>query len=127
MSNLTNNRLNVAMTAAQIAAVKGAFATINTNMPFLIGLMVEERITLPKIDVSNKSFTEDAINAAVNNSAMLPPYINVGNMQSDLQLYNQIEELRGIAAQTLEKLEDTQMLAGSESYVNALAVYKMFG
>ena len=127
MSNLTNNRLNVSMTAAQIAAVKGAIATINTNMPFLIGLMIEERITLPKIDVNNKAFTEDAINAAVNNSAMLPSYINVANMQSDLQLYNQIEELRSITAQTLERLEDTQMLAGSESYVNALTIYKMFG
>ncbi|MGK4568363.1 hypothetical protein [Flavobacterium sp. 3HN19-14] len=127
MSNLTNNKLNVTMTAAQIAAVKTAIATINTNMPFLVGLTLAERSALPKIDVSNKAFTEDAINAAVNNSTMLPSYLNVANMQTDLQLYSQIDELRGIAAQTLEKLEDTQMLAGSESFVNALTVYKMFG
>ena len=34
MSNLTNNRLNITATAAQITAVKTALQTINTNMPF---------------------------------------------------------------------------------------------
>ncbi|MDI1255649.1 MAG: hypothetical protein PSV16_06075 [Flavobacterium sp.] len=127
MSNLTNNRLNVTMTAAQITAVKTALTTINTNMPFLIGLTIDERAGLPKIDVSNKAFTQDAINAAVNNSAMLPAFISTTNMQTDLQLFDQIDELRGMVAQVLEKLEDTQMLAGSESYVNALTAYKLFG
>jgi hypothetical protein len=127
MSNLTNNRLNITMTAAQVTAVKGAIATINTNMPFLIGLTVDERSALPKIDVSNKAFTQDAINAAVNNSAMLPSFINTAAMQSDLQLYDQIDELRGMIAQVLEKLEDTQMLAGSEAYVSALTTYKLIG
>ena len=47
MSNLTNNRLNITATAAQITAVKTAIQTISTNMPFLIGLTVEERVALP--------------------------------------------------------------------------------
>jgi len=66
MSNLTNNRLSVVMTATQVQAVKDALQTLLTNMPFLIGLTVEERSTLPKISVANKVFTEDALNA-VNN------------------------------------------------------------
>ncbi len=65
--SLTNNRLSVAPTAAQITAVKGAFATIFTNLPFLIGLTPDEREKLPKIDVTNKVFTEDAIKAINNN------------------------------------------------------------
>ncbi len=127
MSNLTNNRLNVTMTAAQVTSVKTALQTIATNMPFLIGLTVEERIALPKINISNKAFTEDAINAVVNNAGILPAYINAATMQNDYQLFVQLDELLGLMRQLVEKAEDTQMLAGSEAYVAALSSYKLFG
>ena len=127
MANLTNNRLNVTATPAQITAVKAAIQTINTNLPFLIGLTSDERIALPAIDVNNKAFTEDAINAGVNNAALLPAYVNVANMQSDLDLFTQLDEIIGLMNQTLEKLDDTQLLAGSEAYTNGLTLYKLFG
>lgn len=127
MSNLTNNRLNVTMTAAQVTAVKTALQTIATNMPFLVGLTVEERVALPKINVSNKAFTEDAINAVANNAGILPAYINATTMQNDYQLFIQLDELLGLMRQLVEKAEDTQMLAGSEAFVAALSSYKLFG
>ena len=125
MSNLTNNRLNITATAAQITAVKTALQTINTNMPFLIGLTVYERIALPAIHVNNKSFTEDAINAAVNNPSLVASYLSVPNMQNDMALYTQLDEIKGLVNQLLEKIEDTQLLAGSEAYVSGLAFYKL--
>lgn len=125
MSNLTNNRLNITATAAQITAVKTALQTINTNMPFLIGLTVDERIALPAINVNNKAFTEDAINAAVNNPSLVASYLSVPNMQNDMALYTQLDEIKGLVNQLLEKIEDTQLLAGSEAYVSGLAFYKL--
>lgn len=127
MSNLTNNRINVAATTAQITAVKTALQTIATNLPFLIGLTAEERIALPAIDVNNKAFTEDAISAGLNNATLIPSYVSVPNMQNDMLLFNQLEEITGIVNQLLEKLEDTKLLAGSEAYVSALALYRLFG
>lgn len=126
MSNLTNNRINVTLTASQITNVKNSFQNILANLPMLTGLTVEERSSLPKIDVNNKIFTEDAINAAVNNASLLPSYVSITNMQNDLTLYTQLDELLGLARQLCERLEDTQMLAGSEAYVNALTAYKLF-
>lgn len=127
MSNLSNNRLNTTATATQIAAVKTALQTINTNLPFLIGLTTDERIALPAINVNNKAFTEDAINAAVNNASLIPSYVNVPNMQNDLTLFSQLDEIILLTKQLLERLEDTQLLAGSEAYTSALAVYKLIG
>ena len=127
MSNLTNNRLNITATAAQITAVKTAIQTISTNMPFLIGLTVEERVALPAIDVNNKAFTEDAINAGANNPTLVPSYVSVASMQNDMTLYTQLDELKGLINQLLEKVEDTQLLAGSEAYTSGLALYKIFG
>ncbi|WP_379967238.1 hypothetical protein [Epilithonimonas sp. UC225_85] len=126
MSNLTNNRLNITATPAQIAAVKTALQTILTNLPFLIGLTTDERISLPAIDVSNKAFTEDAISAGVNNASVLPAYVAPSVMQTDLSLFSQLDEVIALVKQLLEKLEDTQLLAGSEAYVGALTLYKLF-
>ena len=127
MANLSNNRINIVATTAQITAAKAALQTFSTNLPFLIGLTTDERIALPAIDVSNKAFTEDSINAGVNNATLIPSYVSVPNMQNDLVLFTQLDELIGLVKQLLEKLEDTQLLAGSEAYVSALTLYKLFG
>ena len=127
MSNLTNNRIDTVMTPAQVTDVKNAITAINTAISFSVSLTAEERMTLPKISVANKSFTEDAINALDNNAAIFPAYLNVGQMQNDLKLYQQLDELATILRQTLERIEDTRILAGSEAYVAALTVYKIVG
>lgn len=127
MSNLLNNRLNATATAAQVTAVKAAFQTILTNLPFLVGLTSDERKSLNTIDVTNKAFTEDAINAGVNNASLIPAYISLPNMQNDLLLFTQLDEISSIANQLCERIEDTKMLAGSEAYGSALALYKSFG
>ncbi|MCD9856306.1 hypothetical protein LUD75_16400 [Epilithonimonas sp. JDS] len=126
MSNLTNNRLNITATPAQITAVKTAYQTILTNLSFLLGLTTEERSSLPAIDVNNKTFTEDAISAGVNNAALLPAYVSPTAMQTDLTLFSQLDELIALHNQLGEKLQDTQLLAGSEAYVGALTLYKLF-
>lgn len=127
MSNLTNNRIDTVMTAAQITDVKNAITAINTAIGFSVSLTPEERASLPKISVVNKSFTEDAINAIANNASLFPAYLDVKLMQNDLKLYQQLDELATMLRQTLERIEDTRILAGSEAYVAALAVYKLVG
>lgn len=127
MSNINNNRLNITMTATQIADVKAAFHTIIANLTFLTGLTNDERMTLPKINVSNKAFTEDAINASVNNGSMLPGYFTTAQMQTDYTLFVQLDEIKLLAEQVCERISDTQLLAGSEAYVSALAAYRLFG
>ncbi len=127
MANLTNNRINTTATAAQVTAVKTALQTIAANLPFLVGLTTEERIALPSINVSNKAFTEDAINAGVNNPTLIPSYVSVVNMKNDMLLFTQLDEIIMMTKQLLEKMEDTQLLAGSEAYTSALTLYKLFG
>ncbi|MBL7789231.1 MAG: hypothetical protein JNL75_05290 [Chitinophagales bacterium] len=127
MSNLTNNRIDTIMTPAQIADVKTAIDTINSAIGFSVSLTTEERSSLPKISVANKSFTEDAINTLANNAAIFPVYLDVKLMQNDLKLYQQLDELATMLRQTLERIEDTRILAGSEAYVAALSVYKLVG
>ena len=126
MSNISVNRIEITMTPVQITGVKTAVQSAETNMPFLLGLTTEERMSLPKINVANKAFVEDAINAMVNNATILPSYLDVNKMKTDLTLFTQLDELAALIRRLLEKIEDTQMLAGSESYVSALTAYRLF-
>lgn len=124
--NITINRLNTTMADADIADVKKSVANIYAKMPFLIGLTTDERVALPKINEGNKIFVGDSINALVNNAALLPPYLNVNDIKNDLTLYEQLDELEGLALQLVEKIQDTRMLCGSEAYASSLTAYRLF-
>ena len=124
--NITINRLNTTMAGADITAVKNAIAGIYSKMPFLIGLTTDERVSLPKINEGNKVFVGDSINALVNNTNLLPPYLNVADIKNDLTLYEQLDELEGMALQLVEKIQDTRMLCGSEAYASSLTAYRLF-
>lgn len=124
MSNINSNRLDVSLNPQEVTQINAAITNIEVLMPFLTGLTIEERIAIPKINVSNKQFTEDAINIAVNNPTLFPGYINPAEMQKDLLLFGQLDDLATSLRRVLEKVEDTLMLAGSESYISALAVYR---
>jgi hypothetical protein len=124
--NITINRLNTTMSEADMSAVKKFFENIYALMPFLIGLTTDERISLPKINEGNKVFVGDSINALANNASMLPAYLNVSDIRSDLTLYEQLDELEGIALQLVEKIQDTRMLCGSEAYASSLTAYRLF-
>ncbi|MCH5687498.1 hypothetical protein LWM68_26465 [Niabella sp. W65] len=50
-------------------------------------------MSLPKISVSNKVFTEDAIQAALNNPEILPGFIKPQDLKTDLDLYHALDEL----------------------------------
>lgn len=127
MSNSLSNRLSASLGATAIGNIKTAITTIKTNLPFLVGLTVEERKTIPKISESNKVFAADALNAALNNSTMLPAYFSSTEMKLDMDLYNALDEINLLLSQLSEQVNDTQMLAGSEAYVSALTVYRLFG
>jgi hypothetical protein len=126
MSNISNNRISVELSIDAINNVKAALVTISENLPFLIGLTVEERRFLPKISEVNKVFTEDAVVALQNNPTLLPGYFDVKEVVKDLRVYQQLDEIVLLTAQLAEKLSDTQMLAGSEAYTLALTAYRLF-
>ena len=127
MANLTNNRISAEVTTTAEQQVKDGIQMIQDALPFLIGLTTTERVNLPKISVSNKVFTEDAINLAVNNSELFPSFIKTEEMNNDITLYHKLDSISSLLQQLLEKVNDTQMLAGSEAYSAALVVYKVLG
>jgi hypothetical protein len=120
-----NNRLSKTLIQAEIDALRGAFNTIETTLPWLVGLTISEKVALPKMNDSNKTFTEDAQTGLSINADIFPAYLKADEMGKDVTLFNQLEEFVQRSSKLCEKLSDTQTLAGSEAYITALAVYRL--
>lgn len=126
MATQTTNRISVTVEEKAVEQAKQHLLALNELFPYLLGLTPNERQTLPKMDVSNKVFVEDALNAAKANSQVLPAYLNLKELELDKQGFERLEEIVVLTAQLAQKLRDTQMLMGSEAYVTALTVYRLF-
>lgn len=126
MANIQNNRISATLSAQDIHDILAAVQVIESKLPFIVGLTAEERKTMLKINRQNKLFVDDALQACINNSQLLPTYVSVTEMQKDYDLYRSLEQVLQPLAQLYEKVRDTQTLAGSEAYSSALTVYKLF-
>lgn len=125
MTNITDNKLNLTMPEVDIVKINDALVTLNEAMPFLIGLTKIQRQTLPKINRQNKLFVDEAIQSMKNNRHLVPNYINFEELEKDFILYKQLNDINLSLRQLSEKVNDTQMLAGSEAYSMALMFYRM--
>ncbi|MBQ4819640.1 hypothetical protein [Aquimarina sp. MMG016] len=127
MKNVENNRLSVTVDPQVITEVKNRIEEINTLLPFLTGLTKNERVTLPKINRSNKVFVEDALDSMRKNGDILPNFISVEEVEKDYALFNELKSLALDVEELSRKVSDTRMLAGSEAFTTSLLAYKMFG
>jgi hypothetical protein len=124
MANILANRVSATLSPEQISEVKTALQKIRETLPFLVGLTKDERKSMAKINTVNRSFTESAIAAITNNPDIFPNYLNVKEIRADLTLFDQLDEIVKLSNQINESLRDTQIIAGSEAYISALAGYK---
>lgn len=125
MGTANSNRIARSLNEQEIATLDTAIKTLETTFSWLTGLSTEDRKSIPKINNSNKTFAEDALNGLGNNPAIFPAYLSTADLQQDLQLFTQIEPYYQRYLSFTEKLGDTQMLAGSEAYISALSVYRL--
>lgn len=96
---------------------------IESKLPFLINLTPEERHNLPKMGDKTSAFVEKALELALQNPNLVPPYVNVEELRKDFELSNNLRDILNAIAILYEKLSDTYMAVGSEAYVAALAFY----
>ncbi|PKB16086.1 hypothetical protein [Flavobacterium sp. 5] len=126
MANLTFNRIDTVIAETTIESIKSNLRHISSQLPDY-ALTTDEKKSFRGMDVANKAFTEDCINMLRSNGAeTMPSYIKIENITSDLNLFNQLDELKLILKQVINKVESAQRIAGKEAYDAALQVYKLY-
>jgi hypothetical protein len=126
MSNITENKLNTVLLAADLTAINTSITAIAAKLP-AGSLTEEQRSDLKSINVNNKIFVEDVITEInVSGAGIIPPFINKAFIQNDLTLYEQLDGIDASLSNLLQKVADLKRICGDEAYTAALAVYRIF-
>lgn len=127
MSNLSENRLNVVLAAADVTAINTSIATILSKVPANTTLTDEQRLGYNAINVANKVFSDDClVEAQANGAGILPGFINLVNLQNDLTIFNQLDTISSALTNVLQRIEDAKRIAGHEAYAQSTTIYNSF-
>lgn len=91
--------------------------------PYLIALTPIERHDLPKMSDGTLPFVQKCLDYCQANPEFAPSYINFTGLAEDMKTYEQLQPIFRMIVQLENKLNDTTMEAGAESYVSALSYY----
>jgi hypothetical protein len=118
------NKHNQAIPPEILSQAQAKIAEVATLLkPYLLALTPTERHELPKMGPKTLNFVEKSHEYAHENPTLIPPYLEIGEFDTDFAdahglwtLYNHVRQLE-------DGISDTQMTAGSEAYQAALIFY----
>lgn len=118
------NQVSITINAEDLDKIKQAVTVLNETLkPYLISLSTDQRRQTPKMGDGTVPFVSKAMDYAISNPEFSPPYMDLSEMEVDL---NAADELTGVyrpLLQLIQQLDDSIMLSGSEACMAALAYY----
>ena len=122
MSN--SNQVSLAIPPETVEQAKQYYAQGNAILvPYLLNLTPDESKALPKMGDKSYEFVTKALEYLKISGTPMPPYTNVEEMDVDLKGYDTIRQILQSVMPTVDLLQDTMLLSGSEAYMAALAYY----
>ncbi len=122
MSN--SNQISITIPPEVVEQVKQLYSQANSILaPYLISLTNDQKAVLPKMGEKSIPFVTKAAEYLDIPATPAPPYIDPAELRIDLTAYETLRKIRQVVAPTLEMLDDTMLLCGSEAYIAVLAFY----
>jgi hypothetical protein len=82
--------IDASLSAADVQAVKDAFAAVLNKLPFLVNLTVDERKGVFKTGPDRLSFVKNAASGAQAHPDIFPASFSLAGFQKDVDLYELI-------------------------------------
>ena len=119
----TQNKVSATLAAQAVTNILAAYATIKTNMPFLISLTDDERAHLPHIGDKSGDVLTQTLNFVSQFPEALPATFNTVEFQKDGALFNPLETVAMASAQNDQLIQDTRLALRSDLLLAILDVY----
>lgn len=118
------NKIDFIIPEEVIASVSQKISEIQAELnPYVIALSPDDRRELPKMSDKTQPFVEKALAYAISAPQFAPPYMDVAGLTNDMKVHEQLTPLLREIRMLYDKLDDTTMEAGAESYVCTLSYY----
>lgn len=116
---------NISATVSEtnLAEIKGAIATIQANLPFLITLTPDERRKRVKMGDKSLAFVRNSVAVSQNNPQVIPGTFDTAEYLRDYELTEVLTEVLGLLEQLTEQVDDTLLAVGSETMSESLQIY----
>ncbi len=89
----------------------------------MFNLTADDRRTLPKMGDKSFAFVTKALEYAKQNPKVVPNFMDMAEFEKDTNGFNNLKRVLNPLQQMVEKLDDTTLLTGSETYSAALVFY----
>ncbi len=123
--NSSLNRISLDIPEADLQAVRDALQVLQDKLlPHLLAPVPDERRELPKMGDKTVAFVRKAVEYARADASLRPSYLDVEEMEGDLQAVDILASMQRPLGQLLAGLDDSVLAAGSEVYSGALAYYQ---
>jgi hypothetical protein len=96
----------------------------NKLEPYVLALTPSKRQAIPKMGQKSLGFVEKAQEYAKKNPQFCPGFLNNGAFEMELSTAHELWKFTNFVKQLAENLEDTELAAGSQAYLAALAFYE---
>ena len=84
------NLVSATLSDADRDAALAAIATLETKLPFLLGLSMADRVNLQKMGNIRRTFVEQTVPIANQNAQVFPASFNLTEFTADMDLYHQL-------------------------------------
>ena len=122
--NILKNRINLVLTAEQVAGLETAILAVEDASTFLVGITIDDRVELAKLGPKSEAFVALALETGRLNEGLLPRDLDLADLERDRAAREALRPLYERMRQLSRKLDDTMLLLGSDCYSGALAVYR---
>jgi len=120
----TSNQIDITIPPSVITDVTTKLQEIRTALePYVFGLTMSQRETLPKMADKTVAFVQKTIDYAGTNPEYAPGYFSKPELDTDLNAVQDLSPIRSLLEQLSSDVDDTMMMAGSEAYTMALVYY----
>lgn len=119
-----DNKINFSIPDEVITQTTSKLSDVVTLLkPYLIALTPTERQEISKMGDGTLPFVQKCLAYCQSNPEFAPAFINFDELLADMKIYEQLLPVYRMVLQLENKLNDTSMEAGAESYVSALGYY----
>jgi hypothetical protein len=120
------NLISASISNTQLNEILDAVHLIDKKLPALASVSDLEQSTLHKSKSDTVTFVMENLRIANEHPEIVPEDVNLDEIRKDVALIKSIDKVLQPLKYLVKRLEDSQMIAGSEAYLPSIAIYNAY-
>ncbi|MFW5759819.1 MAG: hypothetical protein ACOCXH_02430 [Cyclobacteriaceae bacterium] len=117
------NKISTSITRKEVDEIVSHVDQINKKLENLVKLTEEEKSAMPHMGEETIAFVFNVLEKAEKEPSLVPAKVDLDEIKKDVELISAINKIYHPLKDLVRKLEDSALIASSEAYFPALAIF----